>query len=138
MENISYEFAEKFYKRIIWNDTLVNILCANSCYLLKKCLAIKNIKLPWDAISKNPNLTIDIIEKNSDKINFDLLYYEREFSIEFAEKFKDKLSWDKLSLRGLINETFVGAFINQINIPKLRNNLYYIDLIFSKSISNLG
>ena len=95
------------------NKYIINIIKKN----INKLNQLNKLKqYHWDNLSLNIN-TIDLLEKNKDKINWDNLSLNIN-AIDLLEKNKDKINWDNLSLNSNIFIINHNKYNNRINIYK--------------------
>ena len=98
---IKYNVFKK-KKRTITEDYFCNKLRNNNQdKLITKIKELKydisHLKLNWNYISLNDDLTIQFIQFFNEFINFDELSLNKNLTTKHILKFKDKLQWDSLS-----------------------------------------
>lgn len=146
--NLTKEFIAKYQLKIDWMSFICNTnipydyiekymeFIPKSCYPM-----IKN--LPFSVISKypeincwdNPNITVDFIMENVDKVCRDKLSANPSLTIEFIKRYENVLNWDILWQNSFITSTSriefnvnptnfnTKSYVNKINeSPKQVNN----------------
>lgn len=94
---ISDEFSDLLFKTLyISNDRISNTiyLTKNSSITMKTIINHKNLNWDWDWISNYKIKNIDEIVELEDKLNFNILASNINFSLDWYEKFKYK-KWNK-------------------------------------------
>jgi len=82
--------------------------------------------LDWEYISKNPNITMDIIEKYPEKPW--IWYYisdKPNITMEIIEKHPNKpWNWESISNNPNLTMEFIEKYIGKINFQKLSQNKF--------------
>ena len=64
--------------------------------LIEKYFVESKSYLSWQEISSNPNLTLEFVEKNYDKMNWEQLSYNCYLNVDIVRKYFDKLNYQPL------------------------------------------
>ena len=77
----------------------------------------------WNAISKNPNITMNFIEKYQDKPwIWDCIYINPNITMDFIEKYQHKpCNWKWISMNKNITIEFVEKYNDKLNFKFLYN-----------------
>lgn len=81
--------------------------------------------LPWEELSKNQNLPIEVIRHYQKEVCWEeFSRYNEEVTESFLSEFSHCVDWNAVSYRCKLSKQFVLRFIDKINLTSLEANLY--------------